>query len=246
MCTIILAHNVNDDAPLLLGANRDERYGRPAAPPKVFNDRALRVLAPQDLEAGGTWLGINEAGVLAAITNRFGAQFPDERRSRGELVFRALEQDSVDAATDVIAELDPTDYNGFHLVVASSDAARIVWGDGERMCASSLPTTGVTVVTERSFGAARNRRKRRVSREVDELIREGRLDVHALADVLSSRPEGGMDDTCVVMDEIEYGTRCATILSCGTNSSMFFADGPPCSTEFKDESELLRSLFMTG
>ncbi|MGM0556881.1 MAG: NRDE family protein [Myxococcota bacterium] len=243
MCTIILAHNVVDGAPVFLGSNRDEQLGRPAAPPKEFNDRALRVVAPQDLEAGGTWLGINEAGVLVAITNRFGAFFGSDRRSRGELVFKALEYDTPHAAAEAIGALDATDYNGFHLVIASPEQARLVWGDGELMCRSELPSGGISVVTERSLGAARNDRKRRVKREVEELARHHELDGPALEQLLSKRDDGSMDATCVVMDGLDYGTRSSTIVGLGGRPLLRYADGRPCDTPFEDRSDLLVELF---
>jgi uncharacterized protein with NRDE domain len=243
MCTIILAHDVVDGAPVFLGANRDEQLGRPAAPPKQFNDRALRVVAPQDLKAGGTWLGVNEAGLLVAITNRFGAFFGGDRRSRGDLVFQALEHDTPRAAAEAIAALDATDYNGFHLILASQDQAQLVWGDGELMSRSELPRGGVSVLTERSLGAARNQRKRRVKREVEALASRGELEVATLEQLLAKRDDGNMDATCVVMDGIDYGTRSSTIVGLGEHPLLRFADGRPCDTPFEDRSELLAELF---
>lgn len=245
MCTIILAHGVVDGMPLLFGANRDERYSRPSAPPELVNDRDLNVVAPRDLEAGGTWLGVNEAGVLAAITNRFGAHLGADRRSRGELVFQALEHPTVEEAGRAIASLDARDFNGFHLVLASVDDARVVWGDGRTMTDSALPRGGVTVLTERSLGAARNQRKRRVKRRVDELSDAQKLGPDVLERLLSECDDGSMDATCVKMDEINYGTRSSSIIALGSSPLFRYADGPPCNLAYDDRSELLANFFRT-
>ena len=243
MCTIVLAHDVVEGVPLLLGANRDERFDRPAAPPERIDNGSIQLVAPRDLEAGGTWLGINEAGVLAAITNRFGANFGGDRRSRGELVFRALEHDTASEAAEDLARLDPTDYNGFHLVIASADDTRLVWGDGQRMVSSRLPRGAITVLTERSLGAARNERKRRVKRQVSQLALREELGVQTLEQLLAERDDGSMDATCVVMNGINYGTRSSTIVGLGEAPLMHFADGPPCETPYDDRSDLLVDLF---
>ena len=48
------------------------------------------ILAPIDLRAGGTWLGLNADGVFAAVTNRRSVFVDSDRRSRGDLVLDAL------------------------------------------------------------------------------------------------------------------------------------------------------------
>ena len=70
MCTLIVLHRCFADAELLVAANRDEYLDRPAELPalRVWNGRT--VLAPRDARAGGTWLGMNDAGLFAALTNR--------------------------------------------------------------------------------------------------------------------------------------------------------------------------------
>jgi uncharacterized protein with NRDE domain len=106
MCTLLVASRVFDDTPLLVAANRDERLDRPAAPPRLFEARAIPVVAPVDLQAGGTWLGLSARGVFAGITNRFGVPPDPARRSRGELVFEALLGADAQAGADRIAALD--------------------------------------------------------------------------------------------------------------------------------------------
>lgn len=58
MCLIVLAWQAHPDYPLVVAANRDEFFARPAAP-AAFWQEALQVLAGRDLEAGGTWLGVS-------------------------------------------------------------------------------------------------------------------------------------------------------------------------------------------
>ena len=70
MCTLIVLHRCFAEAPLVLAANRDEFLDRPAEKPTLRQSGSRTVLAPRDLRAGGTWLGLNDAGLFAALTNR--------------------------------------------------------------------------------------------------------------------------------------------------------------------------------
>ena len=58
------------DRDLVLAANRDEYLDRAAEKPTLRRSGNRTVLAPRDLQAGGTWLGLNDAKLFAALTNR--------------------------------------------------------------------------------------------------------------------------------------------------------------------------------
>ena len=77
------------------------------------------MIAGLDVLAGGSWLGINDWGVVAAVLNRTGSLGPAPGvRSRGELVLEALDHaDAVDAA-EALSHLEPDAYRTFNLIVA--------------------------------------------------------------------------------------------------------------------------------
>ena len=60
MCIVALAWQVLADTPLCLLSNRDEFYRRPTAALAAWSDSPI--VAGQDLESGGTWMGITPAG----------------------------------------------------------------------------------------------------------------------------------------------------------------------------------------
>jgi uncharacterized protein with NRDE domain len=125
MCLIILAIDVHPAYPLVIAANRDEYYHRPAAP-LAFWDNMPDVLAGRDLVGGGTWLGVSKTGRIAAITNyRDPARQKPDARSRGLLVARFLAGDmTADTYMQhVLKEKDA--YNTFNLV--AGDPERIWW-----------------------------------------------------------------------------------------------------------------------
>lgn len=134
MCTLVILRRPGNDWPLLLAANRDEMRGRQARPPgRHWPDRA-GVVAGIDLTGGGSWLGMNEYALVAAVMNREGSLGPAPgKRSRGELVLEALDHAEAKEAAGALADLHPDAYRPFNLVVA--DANDAYWlrhgGDGE-------------------------------------------------------------------------------------------------------------------
>jgi Transport and Golgi organisation 2 len=121
MCTLVLLRRPEHPWPLLLAANRDEMVDRPwAAPGRHWADRP-EVVAGLDRTAGGSWLGLNDHGVVAAILNRRSSLGPAPgKRSRGELVLEALDHADAVTAAEALAELNPDAYRSFNMVVADN------------------------------------------------------------------------------------------------------------------------------
>jgi hypothetical protein len=130
VCTLTFAWQVFPETPLAVAANRDERVDRPSTGPERVEGSPM-VVAPRDEEAGGTWIGYNEFGLFAGITNRW---TDDERpgdRSRGLLMRDVLAQESAQAAARLVErELDEREYAGFNLVVADGFAGVGTLPDG--------------------------------------------------------------------------------------------------------------------
>ncbi|MDH4224996.1 MAG: NRDE family protein [Deltaproteobacteria bacterium] len=120
MCLILLSFQDHPESPLLLAGNRDEFYARPTAPPHLLND-SPRIWGGKDLSAGGTWMGVNENGLMAAITNRYGCPRPptDPPRSRGEIVMGLLARESPEAAAGWLEGLNPADYRPYTVLFGS-------------------------------------------------------------------------------------------------------------------------------
>jgi transport and Golgi organization protein 2 len=121
MCTLAILRRPEHHWPVIIGANRDEMIDRPALPPgRHWPDRA-EVVAGRDLLAGGSWLGVNDWGVAAAVLNRHGSLGPAAGlRSRGELVLEALDHADAVAAATALADLAPDSYRSFNLIVADN------------------------------------------------------------------------------------------------------------------------------
>ncbi len=148
MCTVILATRASAAWPLLLAANRDEMLDRPWLPPARHWPDQPDVVAGRDTLGGGTWLGLNDAGVVATVLNRPGTLGPAHgKRSRGDLPLLALRHASAEAAARHLAGLDGTAWRSFNLVVADRAGAWFLRGTGEAAITAERLTPGVHMVT---------------------------------------------------------------------------------------------------
>jgi uncharacterized protein with NRDE domain len=229
--------------PLLVAANRDEKLTRPAEKPSVRDEGGVRILAPKDLDEGGTWLGVNAAGVFVALTNRFAPRRGD-RRSRGRLVLDALKADSPAQALTRVNALDPSEHNPFHLVLADAHDAHLVWNDGAKQRHEPL-APGVHVVTERSLDAAPTKRIELLHEKVQDIFMSRPPDPEQWQELLGMRADESLEGVCVLDEKRGYGTRSSTILYMASSPErhrFLHAEGPPDKTPYEDMSDDLRTL----
>lgn len=89
-----------DDWTVFVASNRDEDRSRPSLPPQRELRGGVTVLSPRDLLAGGTWIGVNDRGLVALLTNRSDLPTPPSPgRSRGLLVRELLDCRDLASAT---------------------------------------------------------------------------------------------------------------------------------------------------
>jgi len=125
MCLILVAWRVHPDYPLVVAANRDEFFARPAAEAAWWKD-AKNVFAGRDLEAGGTWLGLGRDGRFAGLTNfRDPPRNRNDAPSRGALVADFLTGNESTAAALARLQTQGPRYNAFNLFVSDGDSLGI-------------------------------------------------------------------------------------------------------------------------
>jgi uncharacterized protein with NRDE domain len=148
MCTVVVLIRPGHGWPLVLAANRDEMLARAWDPPATHWPEQPDVVAGRDRSGGGTWMGINRAGVVAAVLNRPGSLGPAAgKRSRGELPLRALAQPTADTAAATIGTLDAGEWRSFNLVLADPTGAVFVRGLGHGRPQAERLAQGLHMVT---------------------------------------------------------------------------------------------------
>ena len=121
MCTLVILRRPENEWPVIIASNRDEMIDLPWLGPDRHWPERENILAGKDILAGGTWLGVNDYGLVAGILNRRGSLGPkDGYRSRGELPLDALDHADAATAADALKDLDPNAYRPFNLVLADN------------------------------------------------------------------------------------------------------------------------------
>ncbi len=122
MCLIAFAWNAHPRWRLILLGNRDEFHDRPTAPLGPW-DEAADVVAGRDLEAGGTWMGVDHAGRAAAVTNVRDPAASMEGRSRGALAADYLRVSRGAAAQASSLHGAASRYRPFNLLLFDAETA---------------------------------------------------------------------------------------------------------------------------
>jgi len=128
MCTLIILHRPGSAWPVIVAANRDEMLARPWKPPAQYWPG---ITGGRDTLAGGTWLAVNAAGMVAGVLNRAASLGPAAgKRSRGDLPLLALRHPTAADAAVALAALDGGEWRSFNLVVADAADAFMASGLG--------------------------------------------------------------------------------------------------------------------
>lgn len=142
MCLIVVANRVHPDYPLVMVANRDEFYSRPARPAHFWED-VPDIFAGRDLESAdpaqqGTWLGINRHGRVAAITNFREMDFRETPglMTRGVLTTNFLRHDCTLDAFVIQTQHTSHRYKGYNLLLW--EAGRLLYVSNRAAAISEL------------------------------------------------------------------------------------------------------------
>jgi uncharacterized protein with NRDE domain len=118
VCLVVLAWRAAPAHRLVLAGNRDEAHARPAAPMDWWH--GPRLLAGRDLEAGGTWLGVDERGRFGVVTNFRGGHAVANGPSRGGLIPAYLAGTTGPGAFLESLAREAARYTGFSLLLGDS------------------------------------------------------------------------------------------------------------------------------
>ncbi|MCL6612308.1 MAG: NRDE family protein [Peptococcaceae bacterium] len=223
MCLILMAYDCHPEYFLVVAANRDEFYARPAARAHFWEEHP-DVLAGKDLERSGTWLGITRRGRFAAVTNyRDPASFKRNARSRGLPVREYL--CSLQDPPGFIAALDGQreEYNGFNLLLLDG---RSMWYYSSRTGSAGKLGPGVYGLSNHLLDTPWPKVVKG-KEGLDRILREPGEDLaESLFDLLSDRERAGDGDlprtgvslewermlSPIFIQSETYGTRGSTVL----------------------------------
>jgi uncharacterized protein with NRDE domain len=256
VCLLVLAWKVDPLFPLVVGANRDERFDRPTHSFTVLRDSNPRILGGRDELAGGTWLAVNEHGVVAGLTNTPSPGGPDpSRRSRGELPLLLAGQTTAARGVErLVQRVKSDEYNPAWMLVGDRESLfYLELATGEALRVREL-TAGTYILENVPLDAS--------SPKIDyvrSLVRTAASDSvplwTVLPSILSSHVVADFStaeiSSCATAPRVRktlapcvhtehHGTRSASLIRVPSRvdrrPEVLVADGPPCTTPFVDVS----------
>jgi len=239
MCLLALFYRVIDGALIVVGANREEAYARGGESPRIL-EGACRAVAGIDPAAGGTWLGVNDRGVVVAVTNRPRSKVVDRPRSRGLLARDLLGCPDAGAATQLAArELGRGGYAGCNFLCADAHGATVLHA-GDWLRVRPLPP-GLHVLTARDVNDAADRRLAHARAWLSQRAYSNAAEcVEALKQLC-----GQTGDPPMCVRGRDGGTASSSIIALRPaleRSTYLHAQGPPDQTPYADYSYLLAEL----
>ncbi len=256
MCTIVAMRNVHREFPLVIAANRDEFYRRPAVAPHTLSE-SPRIIAGQDRDRGGTWMGVSHGGFFVGVTNqRTWKSANGALRSRGEVVLNCLADGSLEAVTERLSRLDARAYNPFNLMFGDVTAMRVAYvrhdapfvrfedlGDGVCALANDHLGSPHFPKTERVESRLRDPALATLSWEALQPHLAAALGDHELPDkdLLEDPPAGALFPKflarrlqALCVHTPAYGTVSSTLMAFTAQgvARYLYADGHPCESPF--------------
>ena len=247
MCLILLSLRCHPEYPLIIAANRDEFYHRPAMPAQFWQEDP-DLLAGKDIQAGGTWLGVSRRGRLAMITNyREIQQFDPKAPTRGKLVSDFLAGNV--PALDYLEELRPDAalYNGFNLIL----------GDKTGLYYFSNRAEDIVKLTPGQYGLSNHLldtpwpKVAKSKTRFHQLTKQPKIEENLLFEILTDTAHAKDDqlpDTGVGLElermlspvfikSSNYGTRCSTLIMIDKDAHLVFVERAydPVSSAWKED-----------
>ncbi len=246
MCVLAIQYKAAADAPILLAENREENPDRPTQPPRIQSGRP-RVLCGIARTAGGTWVGVNQHGLVVAIANRPKAVVPAEPRSRGLLCRELLGLDSAKkAAKHAFRELASGAYAGASYLCADAEHGLVVYG-GNTIEVVEL-TPGLHLLSNGNLNDYQDERQEFARRMLTLQRLDSAVAFLAVASRAFSRKPNAAGRRGMVIAGSEFRTVSSTLLALTErpqHAIYQYAPGPPSECPYDDCSHLFRQVLLT-
>ena len=250
VCTLVLLYGLLKDYPVVALHNRYLGKDTLERPPRGLNGNTV---APLDVESGGTWIGVNDSGLLLAITNQETQRLPEPGRSRGLLALDILkDHDTAEEAKEHL--LDPgirgLYRTGNFTVLDPQTAWHVVWdrdthvypiGEGVYAVSTITVVPGITWSDRaRSIWVDAEKRRARAY-ELLSGYQPGSVGEAVTELMLVSADHGwGRSQSSICWHSPEYRQTSSTIMAVAAEPGdplVYYCEGNACENHFKDYSK---------
>lgn len=234
MCLIFISLNNHPSYKLIVAANRDEFYRRKTAPARFWDDYP-HILAGRDLEAGGTWMGMNKQGKISMVTNyRDLRNLKPVAPSRGHLVsdFLLNGDQPLEYGQKIAAKGEA--YNGFNLIFGWPD--ELLYYSNYTGAVEQIPG-GIHGLSNHLLNTPWPKVEKGKAK-FSEAVQSKKIDPNRLFGLLYNE-EQALDDqlpdtgvgierervlSSMFIKSPDYGTRCSTVLLIDRDNNAFFTE----------------------
>ncbi|MBL8888533.1 MAG: NRDE family protein [Planctomycetaceae bacterium] len=247
MSLLALVYQLVPDSPILVAANRDETLDRSCPNPTIQSGKP-RILASFDPKTKGTYLGVNQRGMMAAAIPRkkFGSAIGT--KSRSLLCREMLKCSSARAAVDMaVAQLHTDQYDGVNLVVADSESGWVVHSSTQTEVVELNP--GLNIIGNYNLDDPRDGRVGLARRMLTLQTLDSPVKFLALASKVFARGATEPGRPSMVVRDSGYGTISSTLIALGKkprDAIYQYAAGSPDVVRYEDFSPFLRDILSRG
>lgn len=252
MCLIFISFQHHPNYKLIIAGNRDEFYNRKTAAANYWDDQP-HILAGRDLEAGGTWMGMNKSGKVSMLTNYRDPQHIDPKApSRGQLVSDFLKDNERPEKYLHQLENNGKTYNGFNLIV----------GDSNELWYYSNYKKGISSLLPGFYGISNHLletpwpKVRRGKQKMELVLQSEKVDPDELFAILyddemavdSELPNTGLPIerekalSSMFIKTDNYGSRCTTVIMIDKENRVLFSERVYDLSTFRHTTQTFRFL----
>ncbi len=247
MSLLAVLYRLVPESPILVAANREEYYDRPAQSPSIQSGKP-RVLCGLDQRAGGTWLGVNQHGLFVGVCSRRSTADNFGNRYRGLLAREVLRCSSARKGVDkAMEELMTHRYEGLNLIVCDAESGWVVHSDQEQ---EVLPLEdGLNIISNHNLNDPHDERVQLAHRLLTLQMLDSPVKFLAVASKVFARGPAGTGRPSMIVKGGDYGTVSSTLiaLSPKPRDAIFqYAGGSPDESKYEDYSPMLRDILSRG
>lgn len=247
MSLLAVLYQLVPDAPILVAANREEKYDRVCPIPTIQPGKP-RILASIDPQSGGTCLGVNQTGMFCGLTSRRKVNEPVAPKSRSLLCREMLKAGSARKAVDLaLDELHGDQYRGSNFIVADSESGWVIHA-GNDINVVQL-REGLSIVGHLDVNDHMDDRAAMARRLLTLQMLDSPVKFLAVASKVFARQPISSGRPSMVVRQPDFGTVSSTLISLGKkprDAIYQYANGAPDQVRFEDYSPMLRDILSRG